>query len=415
MELHLKNKTLKIIYVFLVAVISLHFWSFKLIDDLTYQVLEAIVLFSFFLILAASSKVLMSNGPMFRNYVYLFMLIPLISIAGAYYYHGQPLQLSLLVLRGSLFWLFYFVLHLLDISARQIVRVMLLIGLVWIFLTVVEQFTYPVYYFYSRDDENAQLARADIYRFMISGRQFGLFVLLFFFYRYLVTSKVHNLVFVAFGLAGFYFYGTRQFAGAAVICMCASVFLVKGNAKWRFVLLMLGLSAIIYTYREPLLEKFVQLTSDQLETDDNVRLLAGKFFLNEYWPGWGAKLIGNGPPHFESDYGREMFGINTFLHYYRSDVGIIGAYNQFGIFYVLNIIFLNIFALRLTFRSKHNRYLKLFFLEAIILLILNETYSNERFIPFYCLLFYLVDKTTVDEKRHIAYLQQRAPQQPALA
>jgi hypothetical protein len=415
MELHLKNKTLKIIYVFLVAAISLHFWSFKLIDDMTYQVLEAVVLFSFMLILAASSKVFMSNGPMFKNYVYLFMLIPLLSMIGAYYYHGQSLRLSLLVLRGNLFWLFYFVLHLLNISARQIIRVMLIIGLVWIFLTVVEQFTYPVYYFYSRDDENSSLIRADIYRFMISGRQFGLFVLLFFFYRYLVTSKIHNLVFVAFGLAGFYFYGTRQFAGAALICMCASVFMLKGRAKWRYVVLMFGLGAIIYTYKEPLLEKFIQLTSDQLETTDNVRLLAGKFFLNDYWPGWGAKLIGNGPAHFESDYGREMFGINTFLHYYRTDVGIIGAYNQFGIFYVLNIIFLNIFALRLTFRSKHNRYLKLFFLEALILLIINETYSNERFIPFYCLLFYLVDKTTVDEKRSIAYQQRRATGQPALA
>lgn len=393
MYLSIKNKAAKIFFVAIVTLVSIHLWSFRSIDDLTYEILEAIMLAGLVLIVIFNSHILIKKGLIFKNYIHFFIWIPLLSVLGAYLYHDQAPNLSLLLLRSNLFWLLYFVLHIFNISKKQVISLLIFIGLVWIFLTIVQQFTYPSYFFYSRDDEIKSVYRAGIYRFMISGRQYGLFLLLYFFYKFLTTSKFYNLLFVFIGIAGFFYYGTRQFALAAAACMVISIFFLQGRAKWKYLLFAAVCAIVVINFKDYLFGNYIEMTNEQLEYGDNIRILSANFFLHDYWPGWGAKIIGNGPAHIASDYGKEMYWINTFMRYFRSDVGVIGAYNQFGILYVINIILINIKGLRIKFLNSKDKYLKLFFFNSIILLIVNQPYASEGIIPFYCLTLYLIDKS----------------------
>ncbi len=122
-------------------------------------------------------------------------------------------------------------------------------------------------------------------------------------------------------------------------------------------------------------------------------MLSAKFYLYEYWPHWTTMLTGNGLPHIASAYGREMDLIIQYFRFFRSDVGIVGAFNKFGIFYVIIVFGLIIKCLKIKIHNNEDKYLKLFFFNALFLIITNESFSNERVIPFYCFILYLIDKS----------------------
>jgi hypothetical protein len=391
------SEQLKFVFIALTALISINLWSFQVIDEKIYNALEALAIFCIFLIVAYNSFIL-KRKLIFKSNVLFFMLLPAVSAFAAYTFHDQPLSLSFLMLRVNLFWLFYFVLHIFNISAEKIIKLMIAIGAVWIFVTIVQQLTYPVYFFYTRSESDTySIYRSGVYRFMILGQQYGMFLLAFFFYKYLLTKKLNYLLFAGLGLIGFYYYGTRQFAASALACMALAMFLVKGSAKLNAVIAISIGGVVLLLFKDYLFAQYIEMTNEQLQYGDNVRQLAADFFLNEYWPHWAAKIFGNGPAHFDSDYGYEMELIRDTFHFFRVDVGIIGAYNEFGILYAINIIWVNLKGLQNKYYTYNNRYLKLLFVNALILLILSEYYSKALGIPFYCLIFYLADKS-FDEK-----------------
>lgn len=402
MTLGIKNKHLSFGFVAIVAIAGIDIWSFRSIDTFTYNAIEAFVLLGLCLVVFTKSGIFFKRGLYFKNYALLFMLVPLFSVFGAALYHNQSIEQSLYVNRYSLYWLLYFALHIFNVQREKIIKLLIFIGAVWAFITIAQQFTYPRYYFYSRNDEKKSIYRAGVYRYMIAGKQYGLFLLLYFYYKYLNKERLLYLALTAFSLLGFYYYGTRQTALAAAASMCFAVLLLKGMSKWKNLILITGMILLALGLKEMLFGEYIEMTSSQLQYNDDIRILAGRFYLFDYWPSAWAKILGNGKPHPDSNYGSEMLLINTGLRFFRSDVGIIGAYNQFGIFYILTIIFFNIKGLTFSIRNTEEKYLKLFFLNSCILLLINESYSSPSVIPFYCMVLYIIDKVKAAEKEVMA-------------
>ena len=140
--------------------------------------------------------------------------------------------------------------------------------------------------------------------------------------------------------------------------------------------------------------------------ESNIRALSADFWLNEYWPHWATKILGNGPPHMLSDYGRESELIRAYFHFFRSDVGFIGTYNLFGILYVLNCIWITLRVILMKIPDKRDIYLKLFFFNVIFLSVTNESFSKQSVIPFYCFLLYLIDKSIEEYKNQPSALEE---------
>ena len=393
------SENVKLGFVAIVTLTAMNFWSFQMISDDQADIL----IFGVSLILAAvifyNSGIFLKKGLHFKVHVLLFLFLPLLSVIGANLFHDQPMKLTLLLLRINLLWLFYFVLHILDLPAEKIIKLLIFIGGVWAFLTIVQQFTYPQVYFYTRGEGNAGLRRGGLIRLMPIGQHYGVFMLLFFFYQYLTKKKLNAWLYICLGLGGLYYYGTRQVAASAVICMLCGVMLLKGVSKWAYLFMFFIMAVLVVVVFQPsMITTYVELTTTQLDNDDYVRFRAAEFYLNDYWPHWAAKLLGNGRPHLSSSYGMEMRYITSTYGYWTSDIGIIGTFSTYGIFYVLNILWLNIKGLTLWFPFDKDKYLRLLFVYSTILLPLNIGYNHGSGICFFCLTFYLVDKALAEKK-----------------
>lgn len=402
-----KNRAANLWFITLVTLVSIRLWSFQPLGEKIFKVLDAAILGFVVLIILFLNRRIRWQRLHFRYNVFLFLLVPLLSAFGAYIYHSQSLPLSFFIIRANFIWLFYLVLHILNVPKKQVINLMLIVGCVWIFLTLVQQFTYPYYYFYTRSGTSGDQSfhRAGVYRYFLLRHQYAVFAIFYFFQQYLNTQKLKNLVYVFIGLLGLYYFGTRQVLAAGLICLAIAIWFAKGKTKLNLIAMAMCAAAALFFLWTALFGQYVEMTTSQIENStSDLRTLAGNFFLTEYWPSWVCKIIGNGRPSEDSSYGQEINAIKEVFHFFRSDVGIIGGYNEFGIFYVINVLWMNFKGLSARFYDRNSMYLKLFFYNALMLLIISEFYSDPTSIPFYCFLFYLVDKT-YEEKLDVQNLE----------
>lgn len=388
------SENLKLGFVASIVLIGINLWSFQVIGEVFFKALELLAGLTMLVIVASNTSILFKRGVKFKVEVLLFLLLPLLSLIGAYAFHDQPVHLSLLFYRINLFWLFYFVLHIFNISSEKIIKLMIFIGCGWALLTVIQQFTYPIIFFYTRSED----IRGNVVRIMPSGQHFGVFVLLYFFYSFLVSKKETALPFIALGLAGVYFYGSRQTLGMAIVSMLVGVLLLKGLAKWKYLISAVFAALFVVVVMQPsMISEYMELTNRQVSDEDYIRFQAIDFYLNQYWPHWWAKLLGNGQAHEQAAYGVEMYYITKVLGFHRSDIGIIGVYNAYGVFYILNIIFVCVRAFFMKMPLAKDKYLKLPIFYTAILLPLSVSFSTGSGMCFYALLFFLIDKSLEKE------------------
>ena len=392
----------KFAFIILVTVVGSRLWSFHGIPERGFDVLEFLIALSLILVVIFGLHNIEGNASKFRINVWLFIIIPLIGAVSASIYHDQSIVYGLAVLRTNFIWLLYFVLHIFNIPRKYVIAWMTVAGIVWASLTILQQFTYPVYFFYTRNEEiGSEFIRAGMYRFMIEPHQFGLFLVVYYYCRFLLKLEAKALFLVLIGLAGFYCFSTRQFAVAALACMLIATAMTPGLAKVYvigIVSVIIGILALANI--DAILGTYVDMTYEQLRSSqEDIRMYSAKYWLFDYWPHWITMLVGNGLEHMNTKYGAEIFYLNDALNFYRSDVGIIGAFNVFGIFYALNIIWLNVKGILGKFYTEKTKYLKLFFVNALLLVILSEQYSNGAAIPFFCFVLYLVDKSSEKKSR----------------
>lgn len=404
----IKKDNLKYFVVCSITLLSIRFWSFQAIPDSVYDIIDVLTIISLTAIyIFEKIKQHKTNHLIFGKSIFFFIFLPFVSAIAAYAYHDQSYLSSILALRMNLLWLFYFLLHFYNPSVKRIITLILVIGCVWAVLTIVQQFTYPYYIFYTRsDNEKGSFLRAGIYRFMLYRHHYGLFIVLYFFYQYLAHEKTSSLWYVALGLVGFYFFGTRQFLAVTLILMgLMPLFLKKGKRSIALfsVFLVVGLVII---FANTLFDKILTLTLDDFQ-EDNIRLMSIDLYLNKYWPDdYFSRVIGNGTNYFaNTKYGKEITNFEQELGLYRADIGVIGTYNEFGMIYIVNILVFNFVGIKDKYYTKDTKFLKLFFICSLLLLPLSVYYSNPSAIPFFCLICYLVDKSYYQAK--VTYQQKK--------
>jgi hypothetical protein len=174
----------------------------------------------------------------------------------------------------------------------------------------------------------------------------------------------------------------------------------KGKMRFYAIISMFFVGVILISLSSILFAGYIELTQEQVgSAEEDIRELSAEFYLYEYWPHWSATILGNGLPHPESTYGSEMAYLNDPIGFYRSDVGLIGAFNAFGLFYILNILWVNIKGVRKKYYTKETNYLRLFFLHTLLLVVISEYYSYFSTIPFFCITLYLADKAYEEKIR----------------
>lgn len=329
------------------------------------------------------------------------IVIPLLGFIPAYILHGQGLFSSFLGSYVSIGYFLFFFLFLIKAKEQQIIKVLCILGICWSIIELIQQFTYPTYWFTTRGDEFSSGIdiRNGIYRYNVIGREFGLVLLFYSFEKFMKNKKGKYLFGVLIGLIGIYLSVTRQVIAMSVICLFAGLFLMK-KISFKSLLLIGVVSLLVYVNANTLFGEFIEMTEEVDE--DYVRFWAYEFYGLTYNKGSIlAFLLGNGSPYPPSRYCREIDNIEQSFGLWRADIGIVGMYSQYGIIYVGIILWLFYYVF------KQRKYIDTYLLMYVLFMagtsiMLHHFAYKLSIVIIGCFILYLIEQNINKNKKRLS-------------
>lgn len=381
------------IIIFLILLFSNCFsfvgWNPTLGGQLTKVVL--LVLLAYFVINVNK----LPNTPM-KPFVLGLMLLPFVSIIGSNTLHGQGVAEGFRRTMFTLSYIFFFVMYFLKVEARVILKMCVVFGIFWVAMEAIQQFTYPTIWFATRYDtfDKAIEIRNGVYRYNMEGREFGLILLFYSFQKYLETPKRKFLLGIIMGLVGIYLLATRQIMVASIMCLLYGMVALH-KIKFTSFLAILVIVLLVYLNMDTLFGDYIEMTQDVDE--DNIRLISYNFFGIEYNHGQFLPfLFGNGLEG-ESNYGKEIANLQDY-GLFRADIGIVGMYSWYGIFYVLMILAFFVYIFKK--RKFVDLYLKMYVLYMFVTSVMLHHFGySTHHIMTLCVILYLIDGSILRNKR----------------
>lgn len=383
----------KSIVLLLIAIISVEFFFFMPYESLGVgRIVKSFIII--YLIWALWRKINVKTE--FRNFkceIGLLAVLPLISAFSSYYYRGQPVLIGLMVARDSLFWLLYFFLHKSRYSTESVIKVISIVATISAFIFILQQIFYPtLYLFNSLQHYDDVEIRQGFYRF----RLFPLAPYMYFAFYYSLwklfeTKRLSYLGWTTLYIIGIYLTLTRQIYFCIFIpAVFYKFFSINQLSKKMLFSLITGMIVlyIIFQNLDVIIGRdFVERTKNE-GNEDNIRMLSYAFFGLDYWVDNLNMLFGNGAASWgNSSYGDEILHIEETNGLYRSDIGIVGLFNMYGIAYVIAVLLLYIKFFKC---YKHVPvYLRLLIVASIINLPLACWTENGLYMS---MIFYLIDK-----------------------
>lgn len=220
-------------------------WSFSWVDLKTFQYIHLLIII-FFLITLLKKRI-EKNSTIFSHWILLFMVLPLLSVPACKILNNQPIIDSLIVYRMHLGWLMYFVLSIKKTTEKQLVYVVVCMGLIYAFIVLLQQITYPFAPFgertlgtaYANRFEDGVERRFGFYRFAVGGYVFAVFALLLYFAHQWRTNKI-IVILLFFSIIA---TGNRQTIVSTLIAIvCYYILNVRTRKKYFYISILLILA-----------------------------------------------------------------------------------------------------------------------------------------------------------------------------
>lgn len=306
------------------------------------------------------------KGEGFRmNYkweVGLILLSLVTSMFMAYSAHNQNLQTTLIAQRFMYFYLFYYALHMLRIPDTDLEKIILYLALIYVLFYVIQYFAYPTIIFKVRVIEERGTVR--IFQVGLS------YMILAYFY--VLNRSFDKLSFRGLGMLFLFFsviilMGTRQLLFSMFLLTMLNILLSrKVKSKLMVILLAIFAAIPVVLMFQDIFTSIISLSKEQsLGFEENIRVLAGTFFLTDFFPNNLAYISGNGADSANSGYGMAVQMYKDVYGFYQSDVGIIGDFSKFGVLFLAGVFSILYRTLKTRFSDDLN-YIKYFFLFAIL-------------------------------------------------
>lgn len=340
-----------------------------------------------------------ARGAVASKYLLGLLFVPMLSFLPCMLENGQGPVDSLRAYLYTFLVLIYYVLHAAKVKEKPLVQAITAIALVRIAILLIQQFTYPYYWFSFRPEgvnsegymETIEV-RSGIYRFYIEDTYLSMFLV--FYYLQKLTSKFTpgNLVLFLVGLFGVYLDQSRQFMVSTLAAVIIPyVFVKKGHTRLIVTGLIVALVIFGFTFGKDLFDELVEMSMDDMSDGDNIRLMSYATFLFQYWGGPLSVIFGNGPAWGNSAYGEELTYMMEYMKLYRADVGIVGTLNLFGISTVATLVY---FYISFVFKnwSKLESHIKMYFIASLVNMPLVTIYTqNINWFVFMAFMLYLSD------------------------
>jgi hypothetical protein len=380
-------KSFKILLVALLVVCSFHFFEAKFLSKaFVYYLPFFYVAFA----IAISMPFFFAQREGFVLPVQLIVIAMLISIFFAHLSWGQGFTNSILGTIPMMLWAFFFYLLQKKIPVQTIEKIIVAYGIIYCGLFFYQLLNSQTVIFGSGDEFIEERGTVRVY---IAG-QGGLFLASFMALNKFTSQKKYRLFWIALAFAGLVIpiiQATRQFIlGVLIIFVYHFIKDVSVFKKVVVLAFFVGLLLCYITFSNNVIIKGLIETQEQTaqEGRNNLRVLAGAYFLTELSPDNINKVFGNGVPSGEdSSYSRFVDSLNQY-GLYMSDVGIIAVYAMFGIFGVLGYILIWIKSFTLPL-PKDYYYLKYYLWFLLITSLTSDTIYSYNFLICTVFVIYL--------------------------
>lgn len=405
---NVRNSKSKKIFIAIILLLLFQGFSIKFITINNWSIInDIIIVIIAFSVFPSINAILQKRLLFFREILYL-MLLPLVSIISSNIFHGQGFYESFLAYRPFLLYFFFFYLIRSKMSSEDLVEILLFFGVIVSLIYIVQSITFPNIIFQQNSVAislgNAILEeRAGLTRFSIIDPLYMVFALCYYSGELSKEITRGKIILFTICLTGIIFTLTRQIIIGSLISSLF-IFVLSNKDKSKsisklIVILAILIPSFLYFGAESIFSSLVNLTKEQsFDSSNYIRFQEVRFFLFDYMPSWFCYFFGNGLQYGASTYGKEISMYEN-SGMFRADIGLVGALNLFGIFYVITI--LSIYN-KVFFKIKNIKpTYKFFFLYLFITSFTGDDYFSRPYAFIFILVLLYIIELNVTRKNGI--------------
>lgn len=333
----------------LLLLISISFFSFR--GWIEWGMSNVIVQFVGFLLIFSSISIFKNHQAwLFRKEVMFYCVTFLFTAISSYILYKQSFYGSF---KASLSYIFaaslYFLLHKYKLSEESVIKILTGIMLVYTSIEIVEQFTYPNYWFCGRiekDGADTVEMRMGLWRMYVYGIFHVLLIYTILLQKVINTENTrHNLILMIVAFVGIVLFLARKDIYAAISVIPLAFLFSRGSqggkTKAILAVFILAVAMVIPSMMKELNEQ----TSQEIGDEGFIRYIAAEYFMNEMNDSPLYYLFGAGIPGEKSTLSLILQDLKDYYHIYQSDCGFIGYFSKTGIIGLLPfiLIFIKIF------------------------------------------------------------------------
>lgn len=296
-----------------------------------------VVLFLLTVILLNSYKKI--RDALFYKEILLLIFLPFASSIPCYVYRGQDFITTFIATRSVLLFAIYFLLHKVNFNDIKLKQIFFAVAVIATLIYLFQQIFYPSLILFGDGSSEKVSIRNGFYRFRLFYNNPYIF---FAFFLCVVSSikEKKRILWSFFFLVGIFLTLTRQIWMCCLLPVIMYPILTKNKIEIKVCGIIVG-SLILYLLMQAASygnNSLLQQTQQQLNDDNDVRMLSLNFYGLEYWvDGWNV-AFGNGIPSFgKSNYGNFISSLEE-RGLYRSDIGIVGVFSQYGAIYIFALL-----------------------------------------------------------------------------
>lgn len=319
--------------------------------------------------------------------IFIFIGVGL-SMFTAYSGHGQGFSITLIVQRFMYFYFFYFALHLIRISESDLERIIVFLAIAYVIAYILQFVAYPKIIF----DVSIHDSRGTL-RIFMPGLSYVFLAYFYILNKLFARFSIGKLLLLFFFFSIFVIMGTRQVIFSMFLLTIINVLMSKRVKSKSLILLLvlIGTVPVFFMFQDIFLN-LLALSQEQSEVvEDNVRIHAATFFIFELFPNQISYITGNGEGSQNSPYGQMIQMYKDVFGFVQSDVGIIGDYSKFGLFFVIGVF--SILSRVLTGKlSEKYTYIRYFYFSTLLTLFTGAgAFGEANSIVAVCLTLYIID------------------------
>ena len=362
--------------IFLLVILSLNFFFAKFVStSVLKNICYAYMLGAIMLSVPRSFK--MGSG--FILPVQLISISVLLSIFLAQISWKQDLTYFSSTIPYLLWVVFFYLLHI-RFPIAKLEKIIFFYGWLYILLFMY-QFTHSNVVYFGFREEFAE--DRGVIRILFPGA--GVFLLAY----YIALNKVMDkskyrwlfALFILCGIAVTILQVTKQ--SIAILLLITLFHLLRTVSVGKKILIMVLAGALIYgtLHSNNIISRgIIESQRDNVQQgNQNIRILASEYFVNDFSPNLLSRIFGNGYPNLKSNYGKFITILEDNYGYFLTDVGVVGMYAMFGILPI--IAYLIIFYKGLSMRvPSEYQYLKYYLFNLLATCLTSDSIFSISFI-----------------------------------